>query len=91
MYRSPNPRWTVEVFRVSSHERQQCILTSLSVVDRPGVVALGMDRGSDSFVVVESSSPHGLFDTHSIILALDPAAEQTFTSGRSRLAGPVPS
>ena len=90
MTRSSHPPWTVEVFRVSSHERQQCILTSLAVVDPPGVVALGTQSGPDSFVVIEGASSRGLFDSHSIILTLDPAAEQTFSSGRS-LVGPVPS
>jgi selenocysteine lyase/cysteine desulfurase len=69
--------WLVEIFRVSSHQAQQNILSALQEV--PGVTALGTSQDRTPYVVFECS-PLMTRSIGRLLRDIDPRAELTHSS-----------
>ena len=70
--------WYVEIVRVSSHERQQDLLTLLR--DVAGVTALGSSSGSDHFVIFECPDLRLKIAIDKLFVEVDPASVLTHTA-----------
>jgi hypothetical protein len=87
---SEQQRWSVEIFHVFDHDRQQRILEVFRDIGRPHVTALGTQSGPDWFVVVETSSWEDRFFARNIISAIDAHSTQTYSFGAPDVVGPMP-
>ena len=82
--------WSVEIYEVADRDHQQRILQVFLEIARPHVVALGTQSGRNSYVIVEVSSAADRIFVRRTISAIDARARRTFSSGRSRMSGPMP-
>jgi hypothetical protein len=87
---SDQRRWSVEIFHVLDHDRQQRVLEAFRDIGRDDVAALGTQSGRDWFVVVETSSWEDRFFARSTISAIDVHATRTYTFKAPDVVGPMP-
>lgn len=87
---SPKNRWSVEIYEVTDRDHQQRILEVFLEISRPQVVALGTQSGRTSYVIVEVPSAADRLFARRTITAIDAHARRTYSSGRSRVSGPMP-
>lgn len=87
---TPQRPWSIEIYHVRDHDHQQRILKVIREIGQPSVIALGIQSGPDSFVIVEVSSPSDRSFAQRTIQAIDSQAARTYSSGRPQLAGPLP-
>ena len=73
--------WFLEIVHVSSHEKQQDLLTLLH--DVANVTALGSTSGPDHFVVFECPDRRLKVAIEKLFTEVDPESESTFVSRRS--------
>lgn len=85
---SDSRRWSVEIFRVHSGERQQRILEAFRDIGRPEVTALGTQRGRDWFVVVETCSLEDRFFVRNTIASIDAYATRAYSFRPPNAVGP---
>ena len=84
------PRWSIEVYHVMDHERQQRILEAFRDIGRADVTALGSQSGHDWFVIVETSSGNDKFLARSTIRTIDMHATRAYAYKNHQLTGPLP-
>jgi hypothetical protein len=72
--------WALSVFRVEDHMAQQRVLRALRQLGRADVTAMGTQRGSETFVVIDWDSASDEPHTKSVVMAADRHAAITFTS-----------
>jgi hypothetical protein len=73
--------FSLEVFLVADQATQQRVLFALRRFRRHGVRALGTDRAAETFVVVDCKNAADSARVRRVVLALDPHAMTTFSSG----------
>jgi hypothetical protein len=83
-------RWSIEIYHVLDHDRQQRILEAFRDIGRAEVTALGSQSGRDWFVVVETSTVEDRFFVRSTISAIDEHATRAYTYRAPQLSGPIP-
>jgi len=83
-------RWSIEIFHVLNHDRQQRILQAFRDIGRAEVTALGSQSGRDWFVVVETSTVEDRFFVRSTIAAIDEHATRAYSHKAPQLSGPIP-
>lgn len=87
---SQKSHWSVEIYEVVDQDHQQRILEVFLEIGRPQVVALGTQSGRNAYVIVEVSSAADRIFARRTISAIDVHARRTYTSGRTRVSGPMP-
>jgi hypothetical protein len=87
---SEQERWSVEIYQVLNHDRQQRVLEAVRDLARADVKALGTQRGRDWFVVVETSSWDGEYVARSAIAAIDAHAARRYSFKSPRVLRPLP-
>jgi hypothetical protein len=87
---SEQRHWSVEIFRVLDHDRQQRVLQAFRDIGQPDVTALGTQRGRDWFVVVETSSWEDGFFARSTISAIDVHSTRAYSFKAADVLGPLP-
>ena len=86
----PPQSWSIEIYHVLDHDRQQRILEVFREVERPKVVALGTQSEHDWFVIVEVRSIEDRVFASRTIRVLDPRAARTYSSGHRQVAESSP-
>jgi hypothetical protein len=84
------PHWSIEVYHVLDHERQQRILEAFRDIGRADVTALGSQNGHDWYVTVETSTGGDKFFARSTICAIDRHATRAYSYKSAQLSGPLP-
>ena len=87
---SEHEDWSVEIYQVLNHDRQQRVLEAFRDLARADVKALGTQRGRDWFVVVETGSWDGEFVARSAIAGIDVHAARRYSFTTPRVLGPLP-
>jgi hypothetical protein len=87
---SPKSHWSIEIYEVVDQDHQQRILEVFLEIGRPQVIALGTQSGRNSYVIVEVSSAVDRIFARRTVSAIDSHARRTYTSGRTRVSGPMP-
>jgi hypothetical protein len=87
---SQKSHWSVEIYEVVDQDHQQRILEVFLEIGRPRVVALGTQSGRNAYVIVEVSSAADRIFARRTISAIDAHARCTYSSGRTRVSGPMP-
>ena len=76
---SEQRRWSVEIYRVLDHDRQQRILEAFRDMARAEVTALGTQSARDWFVVVETCSWDDRLLARSTVAAIDVHAARAYS------------
>lgn len=84
---SASSLWSLEIFRISGRDRQQRTLEAFDRLRLPGVHALGVIRGDEFFVIIDSDSLPAEVRARRIVIRMDPAAARV-QSTRSRSGRP---
>jgi hypothetical protein len=71
--------WSVEIFHVMNHDRQQRILEAFRDIGRTEVTALGTQSGRDWFVIVETCSWEDKFLARNTISVIDPHSTRPYS------------
>jgi hypothetical protein len=87
---SEQRQWSVEIFHVLDHDRQQRILEAFRDISRADVTALGTQSGRDWFVVVETGSWDDRFFARNTIAAIDAHATRAYSFQPPPVLGPMP-
>lgn len=77
------PSWFVEIFQVTSREKQQEVLRFLQRTHR--LTALGTFQGEDYFIVFECEDRATKGSAEVLIEGIDPGCIQTFETHRQEL------
>lgn len=83
-------RWSIEIYHVPNHHRQQSILEAFRDIGPAEVAALGSQSGGDWFVVVETSTVEDRFFVRSTISAIDEHATRAYSYNAPQLTGRIP-
>jgi hypothetical protein len=87
---SEQRRWSVEIFHVSGHDRQQRILEAFRDIGRTEVTALGTQSGRDWFVIVETCTWDDIFFVRNTVSTIDVHATRAYSYKSPSVLGPMP-
>lgn len=76
----PAHSWALSVFRVEDQVAQQRVLRALRRLGRADLSAIGTQRGSETFVIIDWDAMSDGTRTTSAVMAADRHAEVTFRS-----------
>ena len=68
----PSP-WSVLIFRLAGRDVQQQLLRVIHEREDPGMLALGIDRGDECFIVIDTSLATEAAARH-LVIDIDPTA-----------------
>lgn len=77
MPRTDDPAWTVAVYELSGAHEQQRILADFHTAAMTGVVALGTQSGTRTYLVVECRGPGDQWLVDAVVRQIDPYARRT--------------
>ncbi len=78
------PHWSLEIFRLASHHRQQQSLRAFERAALPGVHALGVIRDAEWFIIVDAASLAEALRSRQLISTIDPSATRMHSAGQRR-------
>jgi len=85
---APAPQqWSLQIFRMTSHWRQQRVLQILARVGMPGVHALGVVRADGHFVIVDAACIAEEVRSRRLVLKIDPSSRRVVVSTPRRRRG----
>ncbi len=90
MIESPRgKRWSVEIFHVLDHDRQQRVLEAFRDMARPDITALGTQSGRDWFVMIETSTVEDRFLARTTVTVIDTSATRAYSFKTPDFVGPL--
>jgi hypothetical protein len=87
---SEQRRWSVEIFHVSGHDRQQRILEAFRDIAWADITAVGTRSRRDWFVVVETCSWDDRFFVRNTVSTIDVHAARAYSFKSPSVLGPMP-